>query len=162
MEFRRIIIVTIIGIGALLDMERKRINSGKSGSNTPSAPTKKYNMEFECRQISAKRRREIKRMRIRDRSASDESAVFSADGRSFVTNKDESVLFCRSHIQENPGQGDRQAVFFCIRDDECCTFAVDLDREERDRIYVEADLMTAWNHMLSEFSLLRYYIHYDG
>ena len=161
MGFRRIIIAVIIGIGVLLDMERKRINSGNSGGNTPSAPTKKYNMEFEYRQISAKRRREINRMRIRDRSASKEGTVFSADGRSFVTNKDESVLFCRSHIQENPGQGERQAVFFCIRDNECCTFAVDLDREERDRIYVEADLMTAWNHMLSEFSLLRYYIHYD-
>ena len=164
MEFRGIIIAAVIGIGVLLDIERKRINrinSEVSGGNTPSAPTKKYNTEFEYRKISAKRRREIKRMHIRDRSVSDENAVFNADGKSFVTNKDESILFWRSHIQENPGRGERQAVFFCIRDAECCSFTVDLDREDRDRIYAEGDLMTAWNHMLSEFSLLRYYINYD-
>ena len=164
MGFRGIMIAVIIGIGVFLDMTRKSKKDKEdknSGSNTPSMPTKKYNMEFEYRQISAGRCGEVNNMRIRDLSASDYNTVFIADGKSFVTNKDESVLFCRLQIQENADHGERKVVFLCIRDNECCTFTVELVGKDSDKIYEEADLMTVWNHMLSESSLLRYYIHYD-
>ena len=161
MGFRGIMIAVVIGIGVLLDMERKRINSGISGSNPPIAPTKKYNMEFEYRKIGARRRREVNGMRIRDLSASDYNTVFKANGKKFVTNKDESILFCPFFVQENPDQGERKAVFLCIRDNESITVTVDYAESDSHRIYEDMDLMTVWNHLLSESSMIRYYIHYD-
>ena len=161
MEFKGLLIAVTIGIGVLLEMEKKRIDGIRGGGNAPSDPTKKYNMEFEYRKIGAKRRREVNSMRIRDLSVPDYNTVFKANGKYFVTNKDESILFCPFFVQENIEQGEHKAVFLCIKDYERITVTVDYSDSDSHGIYEDMDLMTVWNHLLSESSLIRYYINYD-
>lgn len=151
MSFSSLVIAIIIGTCVGLDAIKKTKKA--PASETP----KQYNMEFEYRQISTERCAEINNMRIRDLSASDYNAVFSADGKNFVTNRDETILFYRLFLSD-PTDNERKAVYACIRDQQLRSLTVEFDEFSGGGIYEDDDLLNVWNEMLTNSTILQSYI----
>lgn len=146
MNVSTIVMAVIIGTCVGLDAIKK----------TKKVP-KQYNMEFEYRQISAKRCREINSMRIRDLSAPDYNTVFVADDKEFVTNRDESILFYRLFLSEHT-DNERKAVYVCIRDNQLKSLTVEFDEFNGGGIYEDDDLLKVWNELLTNSTMVQSYI----
>ena len=157
MGFSTIVIAIIIGICVGLDLIKKVKKASKRNVDLPSGASKQYDMQFEYRTISAKRCREINSMHIRDLSASDYNTVFLADGKKFVTNYDESLLFFRLFLSK-PTDSERKAVFACIRDHQIKSVTVELDEVNGDSICENEDLLKVWAYLLSNTTIIQSFI----
>lgn len=77
-----------------------------------------FNIEFEKRKISEERCKEIDRWNIQNPLRSGMKQVFTAERQYFVTNKDESILFCHAfspRYDDRDGPNYEQIVFLlCI------------------------------------------------
>lgn len=160
MRFSTIVTGIIIGICVWLDKINKVKKASESNVHPANEPPKQYNMDFEYRQISAERCGEINSMRIRDLSASEDDTVFCADGKNFVTNQDESILFYRLFLSEDTGDENRKAVFLCIRDRESHSLTVEF--KGSNIIWEDENLLNIWNHLLSNTVMLHSVYQFDS
>lgn len=157
MGFGTIVIAIIIGICVGLDLIKKTKKVSKRDADLSNGSSKQYNMQFEYRTISAKRCREVNSMHIRDLSAPDYDTVFLANGKKFVTNHDESILFYRLFLSK-PTDNERKAVFVCIRDHQTRSITVELDEINGDSICEDEDLLKVWVYLLSSTTIIQSYI----
>ena len=151
MSFSTIVIAVIIGTCVGLDAIKKTKKA--QANETP----KQYNMEFEYRQISAKRCGEVNSMRIRDLSAQDYNTVLVADDKKFVTNRDETILFYRLFLSK-PTDAERKAVYVCIREHQLRSLTVEFNELNGGGIYEDDDLLKVWNELLTGSTMLQSFI----
>ena len=149
MDTHRIIIILIGAIAVFMEeWLKKNKNIKAQKTKQPSKHTKRYNREFEYREISAKRCREVNRMCIKDLSAPGDNMIFLADGKTFVTNKDESLLFYR-YLLPGHNEGDENKAFVLFIK-EMNVYRVTIELDSYDEMYGSGNLLEIINHAMSK------------
>ena len=72
--------------------------------------------ELEYREISEERCKEINSWKIQDPYG--DGKIFTAEGKDFVTNRDESILFCRAFRPRTELIGEYHIVYLFIKNEE--------------------------------------------
>ena len=160
MDTHRIVIMLIGAIVVFIEEWLKQNRNIKAQkTKQPSKHTKKYNREFEYREISAKRCREVNRMCIRDLSAPGNDMIFLADGKTFVTNKDETLLCYRFILPGHNEEDENKADVLFIK--EMNVYHVTIELDSYDEMYGSGNLLEIINHTISKSASFETFVTID-